>query len=85
MVLKDATLTDVIAAANAVEELDIPVVIVSDLLLRLLYNEGQVSLTRAAEAIRTHPRILDSLLEQMQSVQAPETHSAITGSLDVRA
>jgi len=78
VVLKDATLTDVIAAANAVEELDIPVVIVSDLLLRLLYNEGQVSLTRAAEVIRTHPRILDSLLEQMQYEHIVEVASAGT-------
>ncbi len=76
MTLKDMTLTDVIAAATAVEELDIPVVIVSDLLLRLLYNEGQVSLSRATEVIRVHARILDSLLAQMQYEHLVEVAAA---------
>ncbi len=76
MALKDLTLTDVIAAAETVEELDIPVVIVSDLLLRLLYNEGQVSLSRATEVIRVHGHVLDSLLQQMQYEHIVEVASA---------
>jgi len=53
-----------------------------------------LNLSAAAPAPVLEPAAIDvqrflsmtaSLLEQMQSVQAPETHSAITGSLDVRA
>lgn len=76
MVLKVATLQDVLQNAETEADLGIPLVIVNDLLLRLLYNEAQVSLSRATEVIRVHGRLLDRLLEQMQSEHIVEVSSA---------
>ncbi|GAB4569460.1 MAG: AAA family ATPase [Anaerolineae bacterium] len=76
MVLQQATIQDVLRNAETEEELGIPLVIVNDLLLRLLYNEAQVSLTRATEVIRVHARLLDTILEQMQYEHLVEVVSA---------
>ncbi len=76
MVLREVTIKDVLAAAQTSEELGIPISLVSDLLLRVIYNEGHVSLGRAAEVIRIHGRVLDSLLEQMQYEHIVEVASA---------
>jgi predicted ATPase with chaperone activity len=76
VVLKEATLQDILANAETGADLGIPLVIVNDLLLRLLYNEAQVSLSRAAEMIRVHARLLDTLLEQMQFEHLVEVSSA---------
>ncbi len=76
MVLKEATLQDVLAAAQTPEELGIPPALINDLLLRLIYNEGQVSLARAAEVIRIHARALDAFLEKMQREHIVEVAAA---------
>ncbi len=76
MVLQEITLPDVLAAAQTVDDLGIPVAIVNDLLLRLLYTEGRVSLGRAVEIIRIHARVLDAALEQMQHEHIVEVASA---------
>lgn len=76
MVLKEATIQDILQNAETEDDLGISLVIVNDLLLRLLYNEAQVSLSRATEVIRVHGRLLDRLLEQMQSEHIVEVSSA---------
>ncbi len=78
MVLREVTLPEVLAAAQTAEDLGIPYSLVVDLLLRLLYNEGRVSLGRAAEVIRIHGRVLDTYLEQMQHEHIVEVASAGT-------
>jgi predicted ATPase with chaperone activity len=78
VVLTGITLPDVLAAAQTVDDLGIPVSLVNDLLLRLLYTEGRVSLGRAVEMIRIHARVLDNLLEQMQHEHIVEVASAGT-------
>ncbi len=76
MVLKEATLPDILANAETEADLGIPAVLVNDILLRLLYNEAQVSLSRAAEVIRVHAHILDTQLQQMQYEHLVEVASA---------
>jgi predicted ATPase with chaperone activity len=76
VVLKEVALPDVLAAAHSMEELGIAPAIVTDLTLRLLYSEGQVSLGRATEVIRVHARVLDNLLQQMQHDHIVEVVSA---------
>lgn len=76
MVLREATLKDVLAAGQTVEDLGISAGLVTDLLLRLIYNEGHVSLGRAVEVTRIHARALDSILEQMQYEHIVEVASA---------
>lgn len=78
MVLQEITLKDVLEASQNIEDLGIPVSLVNDLLLRLLYNEGHVSLGRAVEVIRVHATVLDGLLQQMQHEHVVEVASAGT-------
>ena len=60
------SLNDVIAIIKDPDNLDIPQGIVNDLVLRLLFQEGRVSLARFAEVIRLHAQLIDRLLETMQ-------------------
>jgi predicted ATPase with chaperone activity len=76
MVLQQVTLQEVLATANAAEELGIQPAIVNDILLRLLYNEGHVSLGRASEVLRVHGSILDRMMQQYQNEHLVEVASA---------
>ncbi|MBN1564603.1 MAG: ATP-binding protein [Anaerolineae bacterium] len=58
------------------DELDIPVAIIYDIILRILFNEGEVSLNRFAEIIRLERGLLDKLLEKMQHEMLVEIASA---------
>ncbi len=60
------SLSEVISIIKEPDDLDIPVGIVNDLMLRLMFQEGRVSLSRFAEVIRIHTQLLDKLLEVMQ-------------------
>src|SRR5688500_8897520 len=50
----------------SVEELGIPLSIVHDLMFRLLFNEGEVSLARFSEVLGIHNRLLDEQLQRMK-------------------
>ncbi len=63
-------------APDEPEDLDIPVGIVTDLIMRILFNEGHVSLRRFADVIRLELKVLDGLLERMQYDQLVEVASA---------
>jgi len=63
-------------APDEPEELDIPVAVVSDLIMRILFNEGHVSLRRLADVIKLELKVLDSMLERMQYEQLVEVASA---------
>lgn len=58
------------------EELDIPSTVVMDLVLRILFNEGEVSVRRFAEITRLDVRLLDDLLEKLKHDQLAEVVSA---------
>jgi hypothetical protein len=55
-----------LAQATTVEQLGIPVSLVTDLIFRMLFNEGEVSVGRFFEVIRVYPQIIDDLLAQAQ-------------------
>lgn len=62
----EARLKEVIAVANTPEELGIPPGIVSDIIFKILFNEGEATLKRLSDVIKVHGRIIDVLVEQMQ-------------------
>ncbi|MCI0394608.1 MAG: AAA family ATPase [Chloroflexi bacterium] len=49
-----------------VEDLKIPVALITDLIFKLLFNEGDVSLARFVEVLRLHTQVLDDFLARMQ-------------------
>jgi predicted ATPase with chaperone activity len=55
-----------LAQATTVEQLGIPTSLVADLMYRMLFNEGEVSVARFTEVIRIFPQIIDDLLAEMQ-------------------
>jgi predicted ATPase with chaperone activity len=57
---------DILTPSLTLEELGIPSGIVTDLIYRLLFNEGLVSVGRFAEIIRLHPQLLDDVLARLQ-------------------
>jgi predicted ATPase with chaperone activity len=59
-------------------DLDIPISIVNDLILRVMFSEGQVSLRRFADIIKLPPQLLDKILEGMQKEKLVEVASAGT-------
>ncbi|MCZ7544854.1 MAG: ATP-binding protein [Anaerolineae bacterium] len=61
-----SSLSEVLAIIKEPDDLDIPVGIVNDIILRLMFQEGRVSLSRFSEVIRLHGQLLDKLLEIMQ-------------------
>ncbi|HEX3049264.1 MAG TPA: hypothetical protein VHP83_01305 [Aggregatilineaceae bacterium] len=63
-------------APETSEELDIPAAIVSDIIMRVLFNEGHVNLRRIGEIIRLELKLLDNILEKMQYEQLVEVASA---------
>jgi predicted ATPase with chaperone activity len=48
------------------ENLDVPVSIVIDLIMRILFNEGDVSLKRFAEIMKLEPTVLDTIVAKLQ-------------------
>lgn len=72
-------LRELLTEADEIDALKIPQNIVIDLILRLLFNEGNVSLTRMIQVIRVHSRIIDSLLLWMQREHLVEVSQAGTG------
>ena len=69
-------LQQVIAQASTIDELGIPPSIITDLILRLLFNEGDVSVTRFAEVIRIHTPIIDDVLIWLQQEHQVEVAKA---------
>lgn len=60
-------LREVLAEAREESELGIPINIVHDLIFRLLFNEGDVSLGRFSDVTRIHGQLLDKMLQWMQN------------------
>jgi predicted ATPase with chaperone activity len=61
---------------KSIEELEIPQSIVLDIILRLLYNEGNVALSRFTEVMKISSRIIDDLLLWMQKEHLVEVSKA---------
>lgn len=60
------SIKDIIKEPETMEELNIPQSIVIDIILRLFFNEGNVSFSRFVEVLKIHNRIIDNVLMWMQ-------------------
>lgn len=72
-------LTQLLKPAMSAEDLGIPIGLVQDIILRLLFNEGTVSVGRFAQVTGVHARIIDDMLAQMKLEHQVEVTKA--GSL----
>jgi predicted ATPase with chaperone activity len=63
-------------APTDADHLDIPPALVVDIIMRMLFNEGQVSLVRFVEVIKLNRVILDQILERLQQEHLIEVASA---------
>ena len=77
--LEEFGLKELLAEPQDLEELHIPQNIVIDLMLRLLFNEGNVSLSRMVQVIKLSSRIIDNVLLWMQKEHLVEVSQAGTG------
>ena len=81
--INDATMTDLLREPQTVEDLQIPQSLVIDILLRLLYNEGNVAFRRMAQVMRV-PTVLENQLEWLRQEHLVEISqsSASLGQLN---
>lgn len=76
-------MAEILTPPNSVDEMDITQGMATDIILRLTYNEGEVSATRAEEVIKLPYRLLDDLLSWLQQEHLIEVAKAV-GSLGRR-
>ncbi len=76
-------MADLLTPPASLDELDVNQGMVVDILLRLTYNEGEVSATRAEEVVKLPYRLIDDLLAWMQQEHLLEVAKAV-GSLGRR-
>ena len=68
--------------AMTLEELEIPEVIVTDIIFRILFSEGAVNIGRFSQIMGIHARILDNILSHMKQEHLVEvTRAGTLGSL----
>ncbi len=73
--VENMTLKELIAEPQSVEDLQIPQNILIDIILRLLYHEGNVLFRRFAQVIR-NPAVVDNMLEWMRQEHLVEISQA---------
>ena len=64
--IEQMTLRQLLAEPQKIEDLKIPSGIFTDLIFRLLFNEGDVSVSRFIEVLKISTRILDETMLWMQ-------------------
>jgi predicted ATPase with chaperone activity len=72
----DPNLKQLLAEPETIDDLNIPSSIVIDLILRLLFNEGNVALTRFVEVLKISNRVIDNVLLWMQKEHLVEVSRA---------
>ncbi len=72
------TLKQLLYEPQKVEELNIPQGILTDLIFRLLFNEGNVSVSRFIEVLKVSMRIIDETMLWMQKEHLVEVSKAST-------
>lgn len=70
-------LKEVLTEPTSIEELNVPQSIVLDIIFRLLFNEGNVALSRFVEVLKISNRIIDEILSWMQKEHLVEVAKAI--------
>src|SRR5579859_4754195 len=70
------TLEDYLREPETIEGLGVPVGLVTDLMLRIMFNEGDVSLRRFADVMHISPTVIDAQLLRMQQEHLVEVAKA---------
>jgi len=76
--IEQMTLKQLLYEPQKVEELNIPQGILTDLIFRLLFNEGNVSVSRFIEVLKVSMRIIDETMLWMQKEHLVEVSKAST-------
>lgn len=66
----------ILTQANKLEEMRIPAAIVTDLINRILFSEGDVSVSRFADIMKVSNQIIDEVLTDMQQERLVEVAKA---------
>jgi predicted ATPase with chaperone activity len=74
--LPDSPLYDELNAVNSVEELDVPSSIVIDIIMRVLFNEGEVGIKRLSQLIKLGSMVIDEIVTKLQHDQLMTVASA---------
>jgi predicted ATPase with chaperone activity len=72
----EMNLKELLAEPQEIDDLHIPQSIVIELIFRLLFNEGNVSLSRFVDVMKVSTRIIDTLLHWMQKEHLVEVSKA---------
>ena len=72
----EMSLKELLAEPQDIDSMHIPQSIVIDIIFRLLFNEGNVSLSRFTEVLKISSRLIDSLLLWMQKEHLAEVSKA---------
>ena len=71
-------LIPLLTQATTTKELGVSLSVVSDLIFRLLFSEGEVSVSRFADVLKLHPQVVDEQLTPMQQDRMVEVAKAGT-------
>jgi predicted ATPase with chaperone activity len=66
IIQKPVTIHDILIEPQTIDELGVPAGLVFDLMLRLMFSEGEVSLRRFMDVMRISGKLLDNILLKMQ-------------------
>ncbi len=69
-------LRDLLRQPETIEDLNVPPGIVTDMMLRLIFTEGDVSLRRFSDLLHISPKVLDNTLLRMQQEHIVEISKA---------
>lgn len=69
-------LVELLRPPQTLDEIDVPQSIITDLVLRILFNEGVVSLKNMVKIIKIEPQVLDELFTKMQQEKLIEVAQA---------
>lgn len=72
----EMSMKELLAEPQDIDELQIPQSIVIELIFRLLFNEGNVSLSRFVDVLKLSTRVIDTLLHWMQKEHLVEVSKA---------
>lgn len=72
----DEELAKILAPPRSAEELDIPISLVVDMIYRLLFNEGDVSVARFGEVIGVEAHLLDGIMARLKQEHMVEITKA---------
>ncbi len=76
-------MAELLESATSLDDMDLKQNMVTDIMLRLTYNEGEVSVSRAEEVMKLPYRVMDEMLSWLQQEHMVEVAKAV-GSLGRR-